>query len=77
MENTNKYRASKILNQVPNKNKVRSAIKQYAIKQKATITEEKSAFKKYVNSHSISNMNMPGFRGYLFLNFKKIDLNSS
>ena len=33
IENSNKYRASKILNQASDKNKVRSAIKQYAIKQ--------------------------------------------
>ena len=45
IEKSNKYRASKILNQASNKNKVRSAIKQYAIKQKAAITEEQSAFK--------------------------------
>jgi len=34
IENSNKYRASKILNQASDKNKVRSAIKQYAIKKK-------------------------------------------
>ena len=46
IEKSNKYRASKILNQASDKNKVRSAIKQYAIKQKATITETKVPLRK-------------------------------
>ena len=71
IEKSNKYRASKILNQASDKNKVRSAIKQYAIKQKATITEEKSAFKKYVNSYSISNINMKGFKGLSYLKYQE------
>ena len=71
IEKSNKYRASKILNQASDKNKVRSAIKQYAIKQKATITEENSAFKKYVNSYSISNINMMGFKGLFYLKYQE------
>ena len=71
IEKSNKYRASKILNQASDKNKVRSAIKQYAIKQKATITEERSAFKKYVNSYSISNINMGALRGLSYLKYQE------
>ena len=51
------------------KNKVRSAITQYDIKQKATITEEQSAFKKYVNSYSISNIIMKGWKGLSYLKY--------
>ena len=71
VEKSNKYRASKILNQASGKNKVRSAIKQYAIKQKATITEENSAFKQYVNSFSISNINMKGWKGLSYLKYQE------
>ena len=39
IEKSNTYRASKILNQASDKNKVRSAMKKYAIKHKAAITE--------------------------------------
>ena len=46
-------------------------MKQYVIKQKATITEEQSAFKTCVNSHSISNINMNGFRGLSYLNYQE------
>ena len=71
IEKSNKYRASKIFNQASDKNKVRSAIKQYAIKQKATITEEQSAFKTYVISYSISNINMKGWRGLSYLKYQE------
>ena len=67
---SNKYRASKILNQASDKNKVRSAIKKYAITQKATITYEQSAFKSYVNSCSTSNINMKGLRGLSYLKYQ-------
>ena len=49
IEKSNKYGATKILNQASDKNKVRSAIKKYVITPKATITDEQSAFKSYVN----------------------------
>ena len=74
IEKSNKYRASKILNQASDKNKVRSALKQYVIKQKATITEEKSAFKSYVNSYYISNIKMPGFKGLSYLKYQEYRL---
>ena len=53
IEKSNKYKATKILNQASGKNKVRSALKKYAITQKATITNEQSAFKSYVNAFSM------------------------
>ena len=71
IEKSNKYRATKILNQASDKNKVRSALKKYAITQKATITEEQSAFNSYVNSYSISNINMKGLRGLSYLKYQE------
>ena len=62
-EKSNKYRATKKLNQAPDKHKIISAMQKYAITQKATITYEQSAFKSYVDSFSISNINMKGLRG--------------
>ena len=71
IEKSNKYRASTILNQASGKNKVRSAVRKYAITQKATITDEQSAFKSYVNSFSISNINMKGLRGLSYLKYQE------
>ena len=42
---------------------VRKALKNYAIKQKANITEEKSEYKSYANSYSISYIKMKGYKG--------------
>ena len=61
IEKSNKYSATKILNQASGKNKVRTAVRKYAITQKATITDEQSAFKSYVNAYYISNIKMRGF----------------
>ena len=71
IEKSNKYRASPILNQASNKNKIRSALKKYAITQKATITDEQSAFKSCVNSLSISNINLKGLKGLSYLKHQK------
>ena len=43
------------------------ALRKYAITQKATITDEQSAFKSYVNAFSISNINLKGLRGLSYL----------
>ena len=69
IEKSNKYRATKIPNQASDKNRL--AIKKYAITQKATITDEQSAFKSYVNSLSISNINMKGLRGLSHLKYQE------
>ena len=54
-----------------NKNKVRSAIRKYAITQKATITYEQGAFKSYVDSLSISNINMKGLNGVILFEISR------
>ena len=46
IETSKKYKASKLLNQASDTNKVRSALRKYAITQKASITDERSAFKQ-------------------------------
>ena len=53
------------------KNKVRSALKKYAITQKATITDEQGAFNNYVNSFSISNINLKGLKGLSYLKYQE------
>ena len=71
IEKSKKYSDSEILNQASNKNEARSALKEYAITQKATITDEQSAFKSYVNLFSISNINMKGLRGLSYLKYRE------
>ena len=66
IEKSNKYRASKIFNQASDKNKVRSAVRKYAITQKATITDEQCAFRNYVNAYSISNVKLSGWKGLTY-----------
>ena len=56
------------------KNKVRSAIEKYDITQKATITDEQSAFKSDVNSLYISNINMKGLRDLSYLKYQEYRL---
>jgi hypothetical protein len=71
IETSNKYRASKLLNKASDKNKVRMSLRKYAIAQKATITDEQSAFKNYVNSFSISNINLKGLKGLSYLRYQE------
>ena len=42
--------------------RLRNYLRSYAIKNKATITDEISAFKSYVNSYSIPNIKMTGLK---------------
>ena len=63
---SNQYRAREILK----KAKVKKTLKSYAIKQKAHITNEESAFKSYTNSYSISNINLKGLRGLSYLKYQ-------
>ena len=71
IETSNKYRATKILNQASDKNKVRSALNKYAITQQATITDEQGAFKQYVNAYSISNIKLRGWNGLSYLKLQE------
>ena len=71
IEKSNKYRASTILNQASGKNKVRSAVRKYAITQKATITDEQSAFRNYVNAYYISNIKLSGWKGLPYLKYQE------
>ena len=71
IEKSNKYRASKIRNQASGKNKVRSAVRKYAITQKATITDEQSAFRNYANAYSISNIKLGGWEGLTYLKYQE------
>ena len=50
---------------------VRKALKKYAITQKANITEERSAFKRYANSYSITNINLQGYKGLSYLKYQE------
>ena len=50
---------------------VRKALKKYTIRQKASITEETSAFKRYANSYSISNINLKGYKGLSYLKYQE------
>ena len=54
---------------------VHQALKSYAIKNKASITDEQSALKSYANSYSITNLNLSGFKGLSYLKYQKERLN--
>ena len=71
IEKYNKYRASKLLNQACDKNKRRSAVRKYASTQKATITDEQSAFRNYVNAYYISNIKLSGWKGFTYLKYQE------
>ena len=65
------YKRFKILKHATKGVAVRQALKKYAIKQKANITEEQSAFKRYANSYKISNINLKGYRGLTYLKYQE------
>ena len=50
---------------------VRKALEKYAIKTKARVTEETSAFKGYANSYSISNIKLKGYKGLSYLKYQE------
>ena len=58
IEGTSNYKASNLVKTISDKTKVSMALRKYAITQKATITEEQSAFKFYVNLCSTYNINL-------------------
>ena len=50
---------------------MRKALKRYAITQKANITEERSAFKRYANSYSTTSINLQGYKGLSYLKYQE------
>ena len=70
VKNTNEYKA----NQVRERVGTRTVLK-HAIKKKATITEERSAFKTYANAYTISNIHLKELNGltYFVYQFEKLN----
>ena len=50
---------------------IRKALKKYVISKKARVTDETSAFKRYANSYSISNINLKGYKGLSHLKYQE------
>ena len=50
---------------------IRKALKKYVISKKAKVTDETSAFKRYANSYSISNINLKGYKGLSHLKYQE------
>ena len=71
---TPEYKRFKVLHNASKGVLVRKALKKYAIKQKANITDEVSALKSYANSYSITNINLQGYRGLSYLKYQETKL---
>ena len=69
--NTQGFKRYEILHRAGKQAKMRQAIQTYAIKRKATITNERQALKRYANTYSISNINLSGYRGLSYLKYQK------
>ena len=67
---TNEYRAYQIKEQ-----SATDTVKKYAIRKRATITEERSAFKSYSNAYTISNLNLKGLNGLTYFPYQFERLN--
>ena len=69
VKTTNEYKANQIRERVG----TRTVLK-HAVKKKATITEERSAFRAYANAYTISNINLKGLNGltYFVYQFDKL-----
>ena len=50
---------------------IRKALKKYVISKRARVTDETSAFKRYANSYSISNINLKGYKGLSHLKYQE------
>ena len=70
VKKTNEYKANQIRERVG----TRTALK-HAIKKKATITEERSAFRAYANAYTISNINLKGLNGLTYFVYQLDQLN--
>ena len=68
---TPQHRRFKILEKASKGILVRNALKNYANKHKATITDEQSAVKSYANTYSISNITLPHMRGLTYFKHQK------
>ena len=64
INNTNKYRAYQ-----QKEREATNTVLKHAIKKKATITEERSAFKAYANAYTISNIHLKGLNGLSYFVF--------
>ena len=50
-------------------------VKKFAIRKRATITEEQSAFKAYANAYTISNIHLKGLNGLTYFPYQSERLN--
>ena len=67
---TNAYRAYQITEL-----SATDTVKKFAIRKRATITEEQSAFKAYANAYTISNIHLKGLSGLTFFPYQSERLN--
>ena len=72
---TPQYRRFKILEKASKGILVRNALKNYASKNEATITDEQSALKSYAKTYSISNIKLPHMKGLTYFKHQKDKLN--
>ena len=70
IKKTNEYKANQIRERVS----TRTVLK-HAIKKKATITEERSAFKAYANAYTISNIHLKELNGLSYFSYQFDRLN--
>ena len=67
---TNEYRAYQIKELAAT-----DTVRKFAIRKRATITEEQSAFKAYANAYTISNIHLKGLNGLTYFPFQLERLN--
>ena len=68
---TNEYRAYQIKELAATD----TVIRKFAIRKRATITEEQSAFKAYANAYTISNIHLKGLNGLTYFPYQFERLN--
>ena len=67
---TDKYKATNEIKRIYNSIRLRNSLKSYAIKNKATITNVKSACNSYVNSYSITNIKLKNLKGLSYIKYQ-------
>ena len=67
---TNEYRANQI-----KELEATETVRKFAVRKRATITEEQSAFKAYANPYTISNFHLKGLNGLTYFPYQFERLN--
>jgi len=66
----NEYKEANEIKKIYLKHRRNNALKSYAVKYKANISETQSLFQSYSNAFAITNIKLKGFVGLIYLKYE-------